>query len=260
MRWFRREREEDPAVTAEVERVRAALSGGPLTGLRVFPLHVPGSDDVAIAVEIEPERVLETWRAARRLVDELGRWPLAVASWEEGLTGDVFLGDGVPAAAIAKAADLSPAEGLARLGDAEVLSAIEEVADPLEDDADPGGHLDWFDPVGQPTAIAFLPTSGPDEAIAYTGLFPLDEVDEVAALVAILRGWNERFGAELVAAWGTMLQFVVERPPTDHATALELTREHAIVASDTLLLPGVSPKDHARALVDRGDWFLHSRP
>lgn len=84
--------------------------------------------------------------------------------------------------------------------------------------------------------------------------------DQRVALAAVLRSWGKRFGAEIVAAWGTMLQFVVARPPVTLDEALDLAFEHDRVAPSTLPLPGVAIRDHARALLHRDTWFLHDRP
>jgi hypothetical protein len=40
-----------------------------------------------------------------------------------------------------------------------------------------------------------------------------------------LRSWRERYGAELVASWGTMLQLSVNAPPADLQDAFELAVE-----------------------------------
>ena len=261
----RREREEDPAVTAEVERIATLLRGGPLTGRPVSALSVPGSDDIALAVEIDPGEVRRAWRAARSLLDQTGRWPVAVATPEKQLDGkDLFSRWGFderpPSEVVARAADLTPAAALEHCRDDEHLEYLREIESSDDDEDEPGGHLDWYEPVHDLAAIAFLPTPASEDTVAFVDFFGMDGVEGHAALLAILRDWRTRFDAEVVAAWGTMLQFVVGRPPEDLDAALALAEEQASVASDTLMLPGVSIEDHARALVGRREWFLHSRP
>jgi hypothetical protein len=80
------------------------------------------------------------------------------------------------------------------------------------------------------------------------------------ALVRVMRDWWERFGAELVASWGTELQFNVDRPPSDVETAYGLEREQVAVAAYTVAGPCVSVRQHARALLHRHDWYLHEKP
>ena len=82
----------------------------------------------------------------------------------------------------------------------------------------------------------------------------------LALLIALLRSWRERFGAELVAHWGNMLQLVVEHPPTDADTAWELAWEQTLVAPCTIWLPGTPLREYARSLIGANRWFLHERP
>lgn len=263
MSWWRRrkpEPEPDPAAEAEAARVAAALEGGPLGGRGAEALRIRGTDEHAVLVRIDPGEVLDAWRAARVVLGVTGRRPLAVTAFVDGLADESILttdGDAADAAAVART--MTREQALATLG-ATGREMEEYDASFGLGDEDDGGHLGWFVPERQETAIAFLPTTAAEEAVAYAGLFPWDRVEELAALVTLARGWHERYGAELVAGWGTMLQFVVERPPADVEAARELAFEQLVVASDTIMLPGVLPDAHARALVGRRTWFLHSRP
>jgi hypothetical protein len=78
--------------------------------------------------------------------------------------------------------------------------------------------------------------------------------------VAVLHHWSDRFGAELVAHYGTMLQFVVDRPPTTLDDAFIVAWQQELVAECTTVKPGVPVRHHARVLVGRERWFLHDRP
>jgi len=116
----------------------------------------------------------------------------------------------------------------------------------------------WFAPYG-PTALMWLPAPAGADALAYVSWYA-GETRDHADLIALLRSWEERFGAELVAHWGTMLQLVVRRPPLDLESALEVATEQVLVAPCTIWLQGTSLRDHARALVGAERWFLHERP
>jgi hypothetical protein len=105
-----------------------------------------------------------------------------------------------------------------------------------------------------------MPTAHSWEVHAYTDFYGASHPYGHEALVRISREWSERFGAELVASWGTMLEFRVTRPPTDIATAYDLALQHSAVAPYTLVGPGVSVREHARALLHREWWLLHERP
>ena len=125
---------------------------------------------------------------------------------------------------------------------------------------EPGEYLGWFEPTNQPVAIAFLPATAPEEVAAYLDFWGADFAGGHEALIAVLRAWHARHGAEVVASWGTMLQLAVARPPTDLDEAFALAVEQDRVAFDTLMGRGVSLREHARALLGRREWFLHSRP
>ena len=125
---------------------------------------------------------------------------------------------------------------------------------------EPALYLDWFDPVGLDTAVVLLPTPHSWEAPAYLSFFGAEGPGGAESLIALVRSWHERFGAELVAHFGTMLEFVVNRPPRSLDEAWALAREQELVAPCTTALPGITLREHARSLVDRDTWFIHERP
>jgi hypothetical protein len=96
-----------------------------------------------------------------------------------------------------------------------------------------------------------LPTALSEEALAYTGFFRAYGPHALAGVIAVARHWRIRHGAELVASWGTMLRFIVGQPPTTVSDAFRLAHEQEVVAPCTTILPGVSLRDHARALLSR---------
>jgi hypothetical protein len=118
------------------------------------------------------------------------------------------------------------------------------------------GH-EFSDP--NPRVAVLLPTLQSWKALLHMGWYGL-EGDEAAEMAASLRVWNEKYGAELVAAFGTTLYLRVTRRPTSIDEAFALAIGHRHFASDTLCLPGVSTRDHARALLTQDRWFFHSRP
>jgi len=107
--------------------------------------------------------------------------------------------------------------------------------------------------------LLLLPTPNGEEALAYVHWFGLER-GPADGFIALLRRWRERHGAELCAHYGTMLEFVVRRPPRDVDEALPLAREHLLAAPCTLLLPGIALRHHALGLVGHAEWFLHERP
>jgi hypothetical protein len=126
--------------------------------------------------------------------------------------------------------------------------------------AEDAGHLGWFEPPG-PCAIVLAPAETGEEALAYTGgFFGARPPHGLAGVIALAGAWRTEYGAELVANWGTMLQFSVSQPPTTIGTAFRLAHEQVVLAPCTTIPQGVSLRAHARALLGRTEWFLHERP
>ena len=74
------------------------------------------------------------------------------------------------------------------------------------------------------------------------------------ALIAAMRSWKKRFGAELVISGTTLLEFDVARPPTDVEQAYALAAELSLFG-----LPDGTIRRHARDLIDRPQWCLQER-
>lgn len=105
-----------------------------------------------------------------------------------------------------------------------------------------------------PCAMLFLPTTQPEHVAAYLHYFGADQRGSL--LLALLRDWHERYGAEVYACYGTMMQLAVSRPPSTLSDALQLAAEQQSISSSLEL----SLRAHARLLLGRPDWYLHDRP
>jgi hypothetical protein len=121
-------------------------------------------------------------------------------------------------------------------------------------------YLEWFEPTDMDVAVILLPTPHGWHAPAYLSFFGAEGPGGAEKLVAILRLWHDRHGAELLAHYGTMLEFVVDRPPQTIDEAWQLAREQVLIAPCTTAPRGVPLRQHARALIGRSTWFLHERP
>lgn len=119
------------------------------------------------------------------------------------------------------------------------------------------GYQEWYQPSGQ-SAIVFLPTPRPWETLGFMSWWASEFAGGNEPLVAVLNDWYDRFGAELVAHWGTMLQVVTSRRPSDPEAAWHLALEHELIAPDTLQQLPV--REHARTLLQANRWLLHERP
>ena len=126
------------------------------------------------------------------------------------------------------------------------------------------GTQQWFANVNE-AQVVLLPTSTQWLAPAWLNYFGATEKESRTAprdhpgrkaLAAAIRQWEQQWGAELVASWGTMLQFVVARQPAVGEQAWQLALQ--------LLAVGGSLEAQSWELalaVTRSDaWFLHDRP
>lgn len=109
------------------------------------------------------------------------------------------------------------------------------------------------------TLLVLLPTAQAADSLAYIHWWGMGR-GRPEGFVRMLQHWSARYGAELYAHYGTMLEFKVSRPPTDFEAALALAREHELVAPCTLILPGIALRHYAEGLIDHPIWFLHERP
>lgn len=130
----------------------------------------------------------------------------------------------------------------------------------LEPPQEENGYLSWYEPgPGQSLALLLLPTAHSWEALAYVHWYGAEDIGS-ETVAAFLDLWHEHYGAELVCHYGTMLQLVVQRKPATLQDAFDLAWEQTAIAPCTTLLPGISLRDHARALMGCDRWFLHERP
>jgi hypothetical protein len=128
-------------------------------------------------------------------------------------------------------------------------------------------YLDGFE-IGQGEACVavLLPTPEPWKALLYMDWYGLDgsnderSLNRTAQKVAALRAWGDRYGAELVGSFVTSLEVSIKRRPQNIDEAFALALAHYQFASDILVLPGVSIRDHARALLSIDRWWFHSKP
>lgn len=116
---------------------------------------------------------------------------------------------------------------------------------------EPSAYLDWFVP--ERVQLALLPTTSAWLPMVWHGYFGLED-DEIMA--ACLWQWNQAWGAELVASWYTMLQFVVGHRPAFGPAAWALAGQQ-LALGHNLEIPQF---DLAWDLSLRDTWFLHSRP
>ena len=250
------------------DELRACMAGSEIASARMCEVSIPGNAESAIVAEVSGQDVWPWWQQARDALPETGRWPVVSAAfsgsqwpqcvYEAGLIGREEYGYDAE-----QGADVSPQAVIARSRAASSAQLIEEALvdnpDVFEDEFDYEGdeYLRGYVPAAEPTFVVFLPTRHSWQTLAYMYFWGSGNAE---AHLALLASWEERFEAELVAHYGTMLHFSVGRPPADLSEALGLAREQVAAAPCTTFLPGVGLTAHAKALVGRRRWFLHERP
>ncbi len=113
------------------------------------------------------------------------------------------------------------------------------------------GTTNWYVP--ESVQLVLLPTERPWLSPHWLGYFGSPDP---TWLSAAQRQWHDRWGAEVVASWGTMLQFAVGRRPEPGDQAWELAGQLKRVGG-SLQMPRWML---ALALPHSGTWFLHDRP
>ncbi|GLY27909.1 DUF4253 domain-containing protein [Kineosporia sp. NBRC 101731] len=113
------------------------------------------------------------------------------------------------------------------------------------------GALNWYIP--DHVYLALLPTTSAWSPMTWLDYFGEDNHQ---VLAACLQQWHQAWGAELVASWGTMLQFVSTRRPRFGPEAWNLARQQ-LALGGSLQIPQISL---AWDLAHTNAWFLHDRP
>ncbi len=115
----------------------------------------------------------------------------------------------------------------------------------------------FFEP--DQTFLVFLPTPNSWEAFAYLSFYGRYHISSECC-IALAKRWHEQYGAQLYAHFGTMVEFYTSSAPTTIDAAWQLAKEHDLMASCTLALPGISVRHYAQGLMHTNAWFMHERP
>jgi Domain of unknown function (DUF4253) len=105
-------------------------------------------------------------------------------------------------------------------------------------------------------AIALLPIDASWQAPAILPWGHYNDNPPPPVHTAVLRDWSRRYGAELVAMTGEVIEMSVARPPTSDRAALALAREQFRYAPD-IVQQGVGDVETlAAALKDAHAWYF----
>ncbi|MFJ9776793.1 DUF4253 domain-containing protein [Kitasatospora sp. NPDC101157] len=102
--------------------------------------------------------------------------------------------------------------------------------------------------------IGLVRADGGAQALAACGWNGTNGHGDSGAIAAVLRSWQERFGARLVQAGADSLYLSVAAPPRRLEEALLVAAEHAAFCPDNLFRSDQGLAGYAEELVDEGCW------
>jgi hypothetical protein len=224
-----------------------------------------GDDDTDVLwITKEPVAgVAALWGALADAFPKTGLWPLILQSlegqpdrpWDEG--------------------ELEPDES----SDPDDVDVAEQLAEWWSDNApDEGGDepvpfgarfpglaapsTAAFDPGAAEAAVkelegrlGLVPVTRPADAVAAIGwMGPANYNGDMGLLAAVLRSWEDRFGAFVVGIGFDTLFVSVGRPPATDEEALTVAAEHFAVCPDNVWQNAVSFRDYAAEIKGRNVW------
>lgn len=110
----------------------------------------------------------------------------------------------------------------------------------------------WYEPKDT-LAILLLPVSSPPDALAYVHWWGCHTIG-TPSVIRLLRDWQQRYGAELMCHYGTVLQLNVSTPLSCASDAYEVASQ---------LEPLCMQNDFAQSasgLLGATHWHMHNRP
>jgi Domain of unknown function (DUF4253) len=103
--------------------------------------------------------------------------------------------------------------------------------------------------------LGLVPAGRPADVPAATGWFGMcNSWDDVVAMSAVLRSWEDRFGAVLVLMGRATLQLAVAAPPWEPSECLAVAAEHYAFCDDTFHGNPGTMRDYANLLRGSTRW------
>lgn len=220
-----------------------------------------------VLVDVAGTDTLAAWLRLRDLVPETGRWPVVVGDMEEvNLVFEPLGSDFDPDETIRRSQEIDPAAWTReqRESDPDLYAPLREepaLLDRVFRETAPRQelvlHLDVqtgeaFERVG----IVLVPTSRSWEAPAWLNYGGWNECPAPEVHVALLRRWQERYGAEVLSVGAETIELAVARPVTDREEALALADEHFLYCYD-IVVQGTETLDHLAAhLLNATVWYF----
>jgi hypothetical protein len=103
--------------------------------------------------------------------------------------------------------------------------------------------------------LGLVPVTRPADAVAAIGwMGPANAFSDMGLLAAVLRSWEDRFGAFVVGIGFDTLFLSVGRPPATEEEALAVAAEHFAVCPDNVWQNAISFRDYAAEIRGRNAW------
>jgi len=211
------------------------------------------------------------WERLAAAFPETGLWPVILDPLEEDPTrpwtnGELDpIGSGDPAA-------LDAAAVLTKAWSEAVPSDPAELGQPREELAPFGAAFPGLAPAssstpradavatlaaGLPGRLGLVPVTRPADVPAAIGwLGPANYFTDVAPLSAVLRSWEDRFGAVLVGLGFATMHVAVRRPPVGESSTLAVAAEHLAICPDNIFQGIGNVRDYASSLDGEAAWFF----
>jgi Domain of unknown function (DUF4253) len=101
--------------------------------------------------------------------------------------------------------------------------------------------------------LALVPASRPADVPVQVGWQPSDTFDDARPIAAVLRSWEDRFGARLLEMGAADIRLLVDRPPRTRQAAEAIAAEHFAFATESGTGSGTI-SSIAAGLIDQPLW------
>lgn len=133
------------------------------------------------------------------------------------------------------------------------------LADSIRAAADPDDVADVYaqETLDQGLRLGLVAAPRGADALTVTGWSgPANHVNDTAEISAVVRSWEERFGARVVAVGFDTLQLSVAAPPVTAEQALRVAAEHFAFCPDLVWQGAESLRAYAAVIRERATWWF----
>ena len=216
---------------------------------------------------------IDLWSRLRSAVDQTGHWPILLGgendlerhrnalewSASEGVEQTIAFGESIDPRQWFKERQEDSAE--ASSGEAEEIELPSDSLDDWPDDQAPSHQfITPFDVLSRkPKPKVYLglaPTRLSWHDPAYLRFGAWNACPGAEEHVAVMRYWNRRYGADIVAVTGDVIEMAVTRPPSDRQTAMDLAREQYVYCPDIVDQGVESVAALAAVLLNGSTWYF----